>query len=141
MNTRSLWHIAIGYSSLVGLILVSAIFYKTYFKREPHSVSKSTRVKLDPSRVQFIKIVKTHRNGRHVSSTRQTEETLSNLFGPFGPLKGLSAHERSDFKKEVVSFVDYHIRRGAIDPRHRLRFIEMKVMDKSLEMLEARAEN
>ncbi len=140
MNTKSLWHVAIGYSSLVGLILASSLVYRAYIKKA-QPAAKAVHARLDPSRVRLIKIVNAKKHGRSVSSARQTEATMSNLFGPFGPLKGLSDHERNDFKKQVVGYVDHNIRRGAIDPRHRLRFIEMKVMDKSLEMMEARAEN
>ena len=148
MRAQSLWHGAIISSSLVGLFLSGALIYKTY-NTKPRSRFHTHYVKLDPSKVSQIKIIKPNRGksagavtgkrGRRFASTANA--TINDLFSPFGPLKGLSARERLYFKKEVLGYVDTKIRRGSIDPHNRFRFIEMKVLDKSLELLEAKASN
>lgn len=147
MRAQSLWHAAILSSSFVGLVLAGSLFWKSYFPKPRHR-AQSQYVKLDPSKVNQIKIVKSRsqtatssakKRGRRVASAQHA--TINDLFSPFGPLKGLSSRERFHFKKEVLGYVDSKIRRGSIDPRNRYRFIEMKVLDKSLEMLEARASN
>ena len=152
MKGNDLLRGSILFLSFFGLLLATSLFYKTYLKK-PTTTKEiyGHYVKLDPSRVNLIKIVKPLRaqtqdvrkttyRGRRVSSTYKTSY-LNDLFGPFGPLKGLSARERFNFKKQVVAYVDTKIRRGIIDPKNRFRYIEMKVLDKSLEMLEASATN
>lgn len=149
MKSQSWLHAAILLSSFVGLVLSSALVYKAATKRQAVKSEKSTYVKLDPSKVNQIKIVKAARSTsarkysplRRSVSSYDSQTTLRDLFGPYGPLKGLSARERYQFRRQVVSYVDHKIHQGAIAPRQRYRFIEMKVMDKSLEMMEARAEN
>lgn len=153
MRSHSLWHSAIIFASLVGLILTGSLIFKTHTKKSRLRPQTMVSVPLDPSKVDQIKIVKPLKDqkvsrakkygyrGRRVSSSSYTTANLNDLFGPFGPLKGLSARERFQFKKQVVGYVDRKIRRGSIDPRHRKRYIEMKVLDKSLEMLEATASN
>jgi hypothetical protein len=148
MRAQSLWHGAILSSSLVGIFLAGALVFKVYTAK-PRTRVHSQYVKLDPSKVNLIKIIKPNRSntagsvaakrGRRVASA--SPAAINDLFSPFGPLKGLTARERFHFKKEVLGYVDTKIRRGSIDPRNRYRFIEMKVLDKSLEMLEARASN
>jgi hypothetical protein len=156
MNAKNFLHNAILLSSFVGLVLTVTLMYKTYFARTKPTIAKKEQyIKLDPSKVNQIKIIKPNQtktyanksqrkkmygfNGRSVSSTYRTA-SVNDLFGPFGPLKGLSTRERNQFRKQVLGYVDHKIRRGAIERSQRARYIEMRVLDKSLEMLEARAE-
>ncbi len=152
MKAQSLWQGAIVFTSFIGLILIGALFYKAYSKKPRRIGPQETYVKLDPSKVNQIKIVKPLRATKYTRGTKKYAylgrsvssyhtASLNDLFGPYGPLKGLSARERFQFKKQVVGYVDHKVRSGAIDPRNRHRYIEMKVLDKSLEMMEARAEN
>jgi hypothetical protein len=144
MKAQSLWHGAILSSSLVGIFLAGALVFKS-FNTKSRPRLHAQQVKLDPSKVSQIKIIKPNwrkaardvstKRGRRVASA-SSNATINELFSPFGPLKGLSARERFHFKKQVIGYVDSKIRRGSIEPRHRNRFIEMQVLDKSLEMLE-----
>ncbi len=146
MKAQSLWHGAIFSTSFVGILLAGALIFKSYTAK-PRPRYHAEHVKLDPSKVSLIKIIKPNhgqsvRTGSKVKGRRLASShaaAINELFSPFGPLKGLTSRERFHFKQQVIGYVDSKIRRGSIDPRNRARFIEMKVLDKSLEILESRA--